>query len=156
MIYDKLENFKLYAHLAPAAWEKIEAFLKTVTPETESRRHYLDGDLVLADTAIYQTKPLEECKVELHGRYVDIQVVLEGDETLCCVPTDDLEVLEAFDAERDRGFFVYRPGRETRLEMSAGTFAVFLPGEGHLTAWHTPANTVRKVVFKIDRKLLTD
>ncbi len=154
MIYDKLENLRLYAHLAPSAWGKIAEFLPTVTPETESRRHHLDGDLLLADTAIYRTKPLEECKVELHGRYVDLQVVLEGDETVCCVPTDDLEVLEAFDAERDRGFFVYRPGRETRLRLSAGTFAAFLPGEGHLTAWRTPAVTVRKVVFKLDRRLL--
>ena len=112
-------------------------------------------DQVFADVLCYETKALEDSKVELHAKFIDIQAVLAGEETICCLPTDGLEVIEAMDYERDRGFFKFAPGKETRLAMAGGTFALFLPGEGHLTGWNDNKVTIRKIVFKVAKDLLT-
>lgn len=154
MIYDSLANLNTYAGLAPEAWKLIGEFLATWTPETECGRHILVPDQVFADVLDYNTKPLAECKVELHAKYIDIQAVLSGDETICCLATDGLEVIEAMDYARDRGFFKFAPGKETRLAMSGGTFALFLPGEGHLTGWNDQTVNIRKIVFKVAADLL--
>lgn len=129
MIADKLENLALYRKLAPEAWQLVADFLKTVTPATEKGRYKLDGDKVMADVLYYDTKKLADCKVELHKRYIDIQVVLAGSETICCMPTDDLAVIEVMDVERDRGFFTFKPSREVRLPMQDGSFEI---GRAHV------------------------
>jgi YhcH/YjgK/YiaL family protein len=92
--------------------------------------------------------------VELHAKYVDIQAVLNGNETIYCLPTDGLEVIEEMDYARDRGFFKFAPGKETSLAMTDGTFALFLPGEGHLTGLNDTNATIRKIVFKVAIDLL--
>lgn len=154
MIYDSLANLNTYTGLAPEAWKLIGEFLAKWTPETELGRHILVEDQVFADVLCYETKALEDCKVELHAKYVDIQAILSGSETICCLPTDGLEVIEEMDYARDRGFFKFAPGRETRLAMTDGTFALFLPGEGHLTGWNEKKVTIRKIVFKVALDLL--
>ncbi len=155
MIYDSLANLNTYAGLAPEAWKLIGEFLAKWTPETELGRHILVPDQVFADVLCYETKALEDSKVELHAKFIDIQAVLAGEETICCLPTDGLEVIEAMDYERDRGFFKFAPGKETRLAMAGGTFALFLPAEGHLTGWNDNKVTIRKIVFKVAKDLLT-
>lgn len=154
MIQDSLENFALYSKLAPKAWQLAAEFIKTVTPSTEKGRYMLDGDLVMADVLYYDTKPLADCKVELHARYIDIQVVLEGKETILSLDTEGLEVLEEFNRERDRGFFVYKNTPAVACPMTSGSFAVYFPGEGHLTAWNDTPTGIRKIVFKVDLSLV--
>jgi YhcH/YjgK/YiaL family protein len=154
MIYDNLANLNTYAGLAPEAWNLIGEFLAKWTPETELGRHILVVDQVFADVLCYETKALSDCKVELHAKYVDIQAVLSGNETILCTPTDGLEVIEEMDYTRDRGFFKFAPGKETSLAMTGGTFALFLPGEGHLTGCNEAKETIRKIVFKVAIDLL--
>ena len=154
MIYDKLSNLNTYAPLAPDAWKLMNDFLAKWTPETELGRHILVPDQVFADVLCYQTKALADCKVELHAKFIDIQSILSGSETICCMPTDNLEVIEPMNIERDRGFFKFAAGKEHRLAMTAGTFALFLPGEGHLTGWNEKTETIRKIVFKVAYDLL--
>ena len=154
MIYDKLSNLKIYAALAPEAWKPAADFIAAWTPETELGRHVLVPDRVFADVLCYQTQPLAERKVEEHARFIDIQAILSGSETICCMPTDGLEVLSPMDRELDRAFFKFAAGRETRLSMTEGSFAVFLPGEGHLTGWNDDRVTVRKIVVKVAPELL--
>ena len=154
MIQDTLENLALYSKLAPKAWQLIAEFIKTVTPRTEKGRYKLDGEMVMADVLYYDTKPLAECKVELHARYIDIQLVLEGQETILSMPTKDLQVLEEFNYERDRGFFVYQGGPAVSVPMTDGSFAIYFPGEGHLTAWNNNPTAIRKIVFKVDQSLV--
>ena len=154
MIYDSLANLNTYAGLAPEAWKLIGEFLAKWTPETELGRHILVPDQVFADVLCYETKALADCKVELHAKFIDIQAVLAGDETIFCTPTDGMEVIEEMDYARDRGFFKFAPGKETRLAMAAGTIALFLPGEGHLTGCNDGKVTIRKIVFKVAKDLL--
>lgn len=154
MIYDSMDNFGRYAKLAPKAWQLAAEFYPTVNAGTKTGRYHLDGDLVMADVLNYSTKPLEECKVELHQRYIDIQVLVSGAETIYCLPTAGLDVLEPMNVERDRGFFVFKPGKETALAVRGGEFALFFPGEGHLTGFRAPAEPIIKIVFKVDSSLI--
>ena len=86
MIYDQLSKLNTYAPLAPDAWKLMADFLAQWTPETELGRHILVPDQVFADVLCYQTKALADCKVELHAKFIDIQAILSGSETICCMP----------------------------------------------------------------------
>ena len=154
MIYDRFENFEMYSALAPEYWKHIAEFVRNVTPETASgERELIPGELSV-NVIDYTSKPLSECKVELHDYHVDVQVLLAGEETMCCLATDDLEVMTPMNPARDSGFFVFRSGTEVRLPMTAGMFAIFFPGEGHLTNWNEAAVPVRRAVFKIEKARL--
>ena len=154
MIYDRWENLSLYAGLNPAIFDRMKDFLKTVTPQTEAGRHFLIPDQLFADVLYYNTKPLEECKVEVHARFIDVQVILEGCETIASLSTAGLTQTDKNES-RDFELFAYQPGKpEVRFPVKAGEFAVFFPGEGHLTGLNPERTAIRKVVFKIDRSLI--
>lgn len=154
MIYDSMENFDRYAKLAPEAWRVMKDFLGTVGADTAGGRHKLQDDLIMADVNRYETRPLADCLVELHDRYIDVQVMVSGGETLYALPHDGLDVHMAMDPAKDAALFKFRDENTTRLELEAGRFAVFFPGEAHLTGNRAPAQPVLKVVFKLDRKLV--
>ncbi|MBQ4107208.1 MAG: YhcH/YjgK/YiaL family protein [Lentisphaeria bacterium] len=154
MIYDRLENLPQYAGLNPAIFDRIGEFLKTVTPQTEAGRHILVPEQLFADVLYYNTKPLEECKVEVHERFIDVQVILEGSETIAGLSAAGLELADK-NAERDYELYAYRAGNpEVQFPVQAGEFAVFFPGEGHLTGLNPARAAIRKIVFKIDKSLI--
>ena len=156
MIYDRWENLSLYAGLNPAIFDRMKDFLKTVTPQTEAGRHFLIPDQLFADVLYYNTKPLEECKVEVHARFIDVQVILEGCETIASLSTAGLTQTDKNES-RDFELFAYRPGRpEVRFPVKAGEFAVFFPGDAHNGKLSGPAGDTafRKVVVKIDASLI--
>ena len=78
MIYDSMKNFAAYRKLAPEAWEKVSAFLAGCTPETPAGRYELDGDRVYAMVQGYETHDADPDKLEIHRKYVDIQLLLSG------------------------------------------------------------------------------
>ncbi len=69
-------------------------------------------------------------KLEIHRKYIDIQLVLSGNEEIGWKPTLACSQPEAdFDASRDLGFF--RDSPALWLPMTADTFAVFFPEDAH-------------------------
>lgn len=74
MIYDKIENIDLYK-LDKNAVE----FIKNLTPDIECKKHIITEN-VYANVEEYKTK--EQGFFEAHKNYIDIQILLSGEETL--------------------------------------------------------------------------
>ncbi len=145
---------------ALADWKKVpEArgfepafeYLATLDPATVTPgRTPIIGEDVYASASKYATKPVETARFEAHKKYIDIQCILSGQETIGFVPAiDGLTVLEPHNAEKDVAFYAIPPSYAS-LPMSAGRFAILFPGQGHMPNLHREgSHDVVKVVVKV-------
>lgn len=154
MIFDTLNNFANYARLAPGTWAKLAAFLHGCTAETPAGRYEIDGDRLYAMVQSYNLHPVRPEKLEIHRNYVDIQLLLAGRETIVYRPVDGLPVTAEYDAVRDIAFYHLDEKGSVAIPLEPGNFALFFPEEGHLPGNGDPADSVVKVVVKIERSLL--
>ncbi|MFA5851582.1 MAG: YhcH/YjgK/YiaL family protein, partial [Spirochaetales bacterium] len=126
----------------------IDYLQKTDFKALANGSHQVDGERVLANVMTYETKRPEEGKFEAHRKYIDIQVVLEGEERCCCTPLSLTTELGPYDTGKDIGFLV--GPRQTTMQLNPDNFAVFFPQDAHMPSLSLDkARTVRKVVMKV-------
>jgi YhcH/YjgK/YiaL family protein len=109
----------------------------------------IEGDDVYVMLSEAETKPPAQVKFEAHRRYIDIQLVVRGQELIGVAPVASLATAEPYDAAKDIEFFADPPG-SAAVELRAGDFAVFTPGDGHRPSLHLDGPHVsRKAVVKV-------
>ena len=149
MILDTLENSGRYEGLS-AHFVKAFAFLRGVDGTQALGRHEIDGERVFALVQKYSTKPIESALFEAHRRYVDVQYVHAGRETILWAPLAAMqEETMAYDAAKEAALFTLVPD-VTPLHLSAGYFAVLFPEDAHApcVVWEETSE-VFKVVVKV-------
>lgn len=121
-----------------------------MSEETPPGKYDIDGSNVFYMISEDTTEPLAARRAEYHARYLDIQIVLRGQEAMTfstrpAAGTPDIDWL----AERDIAFLSAGEQEQTVI-LNEGDFVVFYPGEVHkpLCAVGEPAK-VRKAVVKI-------
>jgi len=104
------------------------------------------GDELIAIVEQVPAKTKEMAKLEAHRKYIDIQLVLEGDETMGWKPlTDCLNPVSDHSEERDIRFFHDAPA--SYVPVPPDHFCIFFPEDAHAPLVGT--GTVRKVIFKV-------
>ena len=152
MIYDRLENLPAYTALAPEVMPKIIEFLgKCGAGVIAEGRHELDGDKLYVNVQSYASKSFNPDMLEYHKKYVDVQLILAGSETLYYEPAGTAEVT-AYNPETDCGFNKV-PASALPLKLEVGNFVILLPEEGHLPGVGD-GSAVVKAVVKISADLL--
>ncbi|HVU17101.1 MAG TPA: YhcH/YjgK/YiaL family protein [Candidatus Didemnitutus sp.] len=97
----------------------------------------------------YLTRARSETYFESHLRNIDVQLVLEGTETMGVEDISRLKVSMPYDSEAEIIKY-FEPATESRLVIKAGDAAVFFPCDGHMPTLHFgPQALVRKSVIKI-------
>lgn len=98
---------------------------------------------------VYQPKPRPEGFFESHRKYIDVQVVVEGEELMELEDISRLVVADAYNPGRD--FIKYADtAAATVLRMSPGDAAIFFPNDGHMPSLHwRGTGLVRKTVVKV-------
>ncbi len=110
----------------------------------------IDGDRVYAMGQSYETIDPAAGSYETHRNYIDIQIMVEGEEIMYWTPLADLSTVKTpYSPERDVEFFE-EPAFGVPLTVRAGDFAVFFPSDGHKPRCRIgEAKTIRKIVVKI-------
>jgi len=148
VIYDRFENLDLYAQPGTRLHRAV-VHARDVHLTVADGRTDIDGDRLYASVATYETGPREERRFEAHRKYIDVQVLLEGEEAIDVSLEDDLAVLEAYDEKRDVTF-LKPPSQVASLAMRPGCFAVFFPHDAHRPGCHlSEKSRVRKIVMKV-------
>lgn len=96
------------------------------------------------------TKKIETTRPEAHRRFVDIQYVINGPERFGFAQREEglAPVEEAF-AEKDIAFYP-TPRGEAFVDLQAGQFVVFYPGELHRPLCCVGAEApIRKIIVKV-------
>ncbi len=149
MIFDTLSNSARYESLN-SRFAKAFAYLRTVDGSQPLGRHDLEGDDCFALVQTYETKPQEKALFEAHRKYIDVQFIQSGRETILWAPLASMaEETMAFDECKDAALWKLVPDT-TALHVSAGHFAILFPEDAHAPCieWDQP-ETVFKVVVKV-------
>ena len=149
MIQDTLENAVRYCSLSSRFASAFE-FLRTVDGTQKIGRHDIQGDKVFALVQQYTTKPEQSALFEAHRKYIDIQYLHAGRETLLWAPVAAMkEETMPYHEEKDAALWKLVPD-VTPLHLSAGHFAILFPEDAHAPCieWQTPSE-VFKVVVKV-------
>ncbi len=117
---------------------------------------YTIAEGIKANVQRYTTKPVAECRPEAHEKFVDIQYIVEGEEYMgWCPLSPDLQVSEAYDAQKDVGFYA-RLVPDSDIVLTPGAFAVLYPEDVHRPkgAVEDEPCHVTKVVVKVPVDML--
>jgi len=145
-ITDRLENCQKYAGLHPD-FEKAFAFLRrNDLAQLELTKHGIDGETVYCMLSRNQGRAREQAPLEAHRKYIDIQYVISGDEEMAYKPVAQCrQEKEAYDSEKDVGFFKDPPNRW--LTVPPGSFIIFFPQDAHAPL--VGRGVIHKAVVKV-------
>jgi YhcH/YjgK/YiaL family protein len=146
MILDKIVNIKNYLGITRNMDTAINYMVNKCFANLETGRHEIDGDSVFLLIQEYETKRIDEGKLESHRKYIDIQYVIEGSELIGYAPIEDLKVVKEYDGDDD--FMLFEGAFETH-RIENGRFAVYFPHDGHMPTINDCKKKVKKAVFKI-------
>jgi biofilm protein TabA len=125
----------------------VQARIAKIAPGTTERVELPGGAFALEQ--VYLTKSRNEGRWESHCAYIDVQVVVAGEELMEVADAAHLVVAEDLRPAKDLIFYQPFDGGSV-LHVSAGEAAVFFPSDAHLPSLRTGAATlVRKTVIKV-------
>lgn len=134
-----------------AVLDALNYLRSTDFTKMEDGKYVLDGERVYATLQRYVTRMAGGCRPESHRRYVDIQYVVEGEESLgWCPLSPDLKEAVPYDEEKDIVFYE-KLVPESSLVLLPGSFAVIYPEDVHCPCCsiNDEPSQVTKVVVKI-------
>lgn len=146
MILDSLNNLERYAKLHPL-FPQVIAFLRdTDLSALKAGIHPILEKQLFVIVEEAQGRTRAEAKLECHRKYIDIQLVLEGNDEMgwkplaaCQQPVSD------YNEERDIRFF--NDVADSWISTPAKAFCIFFPQDTHAPLVST--GKIRKLIFKI-------
>lgn len=146
MILSSIAQSDRYTNLHPLFQRVFDYIRDTDLFAIEPGRHNIVGDDLIAIVEKVSAKTKEMAKLEAHRKYIDIQLVLEGDETMGWKPLADcLNPISEHSMEKDIRFFHDAPA--SYVPVPPDHFCIFFPEDAHAPL--VGSGTIRKVIFKI-------
>jgi biofilm protein TabA len=147
MIVDTLAQAARYRALNPLLTAGFEFLAKADLASLPAGRHEIDGSGVFALVGHDTGRGQAGARLEVHRRYLDIQVSLDGRERIGWRPLAECRVVaEPYDAERDIAFFADEPA--AWFPLARGWFAIFFPDDAHAPL--ATSGPLHKVVIKVE------
>lgn len=146
MILDVLERSKRYLSLNKGFTKAIEFLSRPDLKELPVGKYEIDGERVYAMVSKDIGRKKEDALLETHDKYIDIQLVLAGTDTmgwkpksLCKKPSG------AYDQEEDIQYFADEP--DTWISTKSGAFVIFFPEDAHMPL--ISSGQLHKIVVKV-------
>lgn len=149
MVYDSIKNIGKYR--GQSLWlDRAIDFLETADLNSlPIGRTEIAGDKVFFNVMEAEAKEEDEVNFEIHKKYMDIQIDIEGTENIA-VGLEIEEVIEEYREEIDFGI-VYC-SEYVMCKMGKGRFIICMPEEAHKPGIVTEENRyLKKSVFKVAR-----
>lgn len=149
MICENINNVKDYSSINKN-FEKAFKFLKNHNlKELSVGKYEIEGEEIFASVQEYTTQQLQYKKYESHEKYIDIQLIIEGEEIMGYMPIVSLEVDEDLRPESDMIFYKDTE-KGSNIRFSAGDYAIFFPEDGHKPGCTLEkTSNVKKIVVKV-------
>jgi YhcH/YjgK/YiaL family protein len=149
MVVDKIENAGLYKGLSEGIAKGLELIKDAGIAAQEDGRYEVDGDNLFYMIQRYPTRNKQDMLFEAHKDYIDIQAIIDGEETIGHALTETLkDVVEPYkpDVEKYSDPLVF-----TEVKLAKGMFAIFYPDDAHKPCYdyHDGKSNVHKLVVKV-------
>lgn len=149
MIVDKIENIATYAGLSRGIVKALELLRDGNLAQKADGRYEVDGKDLFYLVSSYSSKPVDECKFETHEKYIDVQALLAGQESMGYAPVAGLKLQAPYESSKDIAFYE-KPDNYTKIALSEGMFCVFYPHDGHMPGGRlNEPSDVHKVILKV-------
>ena len=150
MIVYQLAEFAKNPNLSPKMRKAVDFLLKPETASLPDGTYPIDGRSVYAQVQTYVTTDPQKILYEAHKKYIDIQYISEGMETINCLNLEDINIVRPYDAKFDIMFGLPRMGEGVPLKLNAGDMTVFFPEHAHAPKLSlSGSHRVRKIVVKV-------
>ena len=141
-------ELSLYSNLNKYFMPAFEAIREAMASDLEPGRYDIDGDECYYMVQKYQTKPASEAKFESHREYIDIQVILKGEEIIRMESLDKLT--RATEYTPDCELFEMNDEYDS-VRLATSDLMIIYPGEAHAPCLQADGadGDVTKIVVKI-------
>ena len=146
MIIDSLENSTRIESLHPL-FKRAFDYLKSIDLSLieEGKFNIQDDDIIFSATTI-PGKEKNNALLEIHHKYIDIQLPINTTEIYGWRPSSELSNLSSpYDCDKDIAFFKDRPA--VFFAVPPGNFVVFFPEDAHAPG--IGSKDIKKIVIKI-------
>lgn len=155
MIIDTLNHAEKTAFYPQAIRKALRAVINQEPHALPPGKYIVDGDNLFFNVVEGESKPLAEQRPEYHRQYIDIHIVLKGEEIIGA-GNKGLEIVEdgAFNDAHDIGFCT-QISSETLIHLHPEEIAIIFPGELHRPMSSLGAGApLRKIIIKINSALI--
>lgn len=147
MIYDEIKNISRYRGISSNLDTAINFLEKTDLKSLPLGKTEILGNKVFANVMEAQAKDEEELSFEIHKKYMDIQIDIEGTEIIL-IGLSGFKEKEPFSEEKDFGNGIAE--KSARMIMGEGRFIVCMAQEPHLPSAATGSDRrLKKCVLKV-------
>jgi len=147
MILDKLENLPFHTFISENLKKGLEFLKNADLLNLEVGRHDIAGNDVFALVSEYISKEPQDCLLEAHHTYTDIQYIVSGREAIGFASFKNQDILTTYNSEKD---IVFYSGETIPLILITGMFAIFFPQDLHRPCMQIDGpEKVKKVVVKV-------
>ncbi len=149
MIIDSLENLSLYEQINPYFKEAFDFLRKTNFTELSAGKTILKEDSIIVNINDSKLKPETDAKLEVHNKYIDIQIPISSSETFGWKSRSKCtEPIDSFDTEKDILFYQDTP--TTYFTLQPEEFVIFFPEDAHAPC--VGQGDIRKIIIKVSVK----
>ncbi|MGK3693451.1 N-acetylneuraminate anomerase [Escherichia coli] len=142
------------AGLHPALQDALTLALAARPQEKAPGCYELQGDDIFMNVMTFNTQSPVEKKAELHEQYIEIQLLLKGEERILFGMAGTARQCEEFHHEDDYQLCSAIENEQT-INLKPGMFAVFMLGEPHKPGCVVgEPGEIKKVVVKVKADLM--
>jgi len=147
MITDHISHAQNYFGLGERIKRALQYLIETDFSQVETGKYILDGEKVFALVQEYFTQPEENCNLEAHKEYIDIQFMVEGEECIGYELHKSQEIAVPYKASDDCWLF---NGDPDLIRYTKGMFVILFPQDLHMPKVISGSSIpVKKVVIKV-------
>ena len=151
MIIDHIKHIGFYEAVATgitAAWKEIQQMLQekgTLSDGSYELNSVPNGFFKVQRGT---TKPLSEGTFESHKQYIDVQILLDGQEEMAWMELADLTEAIPYDTEKDAAR--WDGERMHHMLITKDMFYIAYPHDGHKAVSHVDEqHTFTKIILKL-------
>jgi len=147
MIFDTIDNFVKYIKLNKNFIDVSGFLSNTNFNDLKDGRLDINAE-TFALISTYDTKDQESGFIEYHKKYIDLQMIITGEENIGYAPVSECKEL-MFDEEKDYGKL---EGVLSFYKLTPKNFMLLFPFEGHMPqiCIEGENKSVKKIVIKIN------
>ena len=148
MILDDIKNASLYHSIGDLFKKAFEFITENDLKNLPLGKHEILGENLFVIVMEYDTKEPQDCIMENHRKYCDIQLILRGEEFMGVKTYSGQVPTTAYDEAKDAAF--YQPEFDSLIKLKEGQFTIFFPHDLHMPSMKTGSSQkVLKAVFKV-------
>ena len=150
MLVSSMKNYKNILKFFPQLDIVFDYIIKNINSKTSDGKYFITKEIYI-NIQTCNPKPKKEQVLEKHKKYIDLQLILSGKETIGWKFFDKtFKVLKKYNIKNDISFYSNKP--DMFINLKKNEFAVFFPEDTHAPL--CCEKKVKKCIVKIPVKYL--